>query len=108
MGQAKSKGSLQERKKQSMLKQRELLPSSMDCNECGKTITEIIPLQANKIHGVNGIGFGICSQCDKVTFGFDTTVDRVEEIKNIMANIDPKIFYPILDGVRKEYLETVK
>lgn len=108
MGQAKDKGSLEQRKKQAMLRQRDLLPEYMKCNECGEKITEIIPLQANLIDGINGIGFGICPNCDKVTFGFDTTNDKVEEIQEVMGNINPEVFYPMLEDIRVEYLEITR
>lgn len=109
MGQAKNKGTLQERKRQAMLRDRSLLPDTMKCNECGHVISEIIPLNPKAIENMNvtGIGFGICPNCDKVTFGIATNVESVSKIQEVFRHIDTEILYPILEKIRIDYLKTI-
>ena len=110
MGQARKKGSLEARKKQSLLRQRDLLPDSMTCNECGKITTEIIPLSlgnSKSAKDIKGVGFSVCPNCDRVTFGFDTTVQNVEKIQHFIENVDQEVLYPLLEQARIDFIKTV-
>lgn len=85
MGQAKLKGSFEQRKKQAVSAARAQFPPSVKCNNCGHELTEIQPMDVRKMPGMRLAGGAICSECSQTTWVLDGTPEALEQLQNVMT-----------------------
>ena len=86
MGQAKSRGSKEDRISAALARQEALKPSEMICNECEAVIAaEHIQLQTTRgLAGLEMVCGAICPQCNSTTLGFKGTEEAVFAATELM------------------------
>lgn len=91
MGQAKNRGSREERIAAAIARQEALKPSEMICNECKTVITaEHIHLQDTRgIPGLDMVCGAVCPECKSVTWGFKGTEEAVATLAEMMQEDQP-------------------
>jgi hypothetical protein len=84
MGQAKNRGTFEERAAASKASTRALFPESVTCNHCKQQISEIEPMDVRGIPGMRLAGGAICSSCTYTTWILDGTPEAVAAMQKIM------------------------
>lgn len=85
MGQAKLKGTFEQRQAQAIAKSRAQFPSSIKCNNCGEDLTEIQPMDVRNMPGMRLAGAAICASCTQTTWILDGTPDALSLMQDFMA-----------------------
>jgi hypothetical protein len=85
MGQAKSRGSFLVRKAQSEAKLKANAPESIDCNQCGFTMTELTVMDTRHMDGIDFVCAGICPQCTYQTWAMNGEPDALSVIREALA-----------------------
>lgn len=67
MGQAKRRGSLEQRVAQAQAKVEATRPAKLVCNSCNADVTDIHPVSSKGLRGIEAIWMGQC-QCGQTTF----------------------------------------
>lgn len=86
MGQAKLKGSFEQRQAQAVAKARALFPPSIQCNNCGHDLTDIQPMDVKGMPGMRLAGGAICSSCSQTTWVLDGTPEALAQMQDYMAD----------------------
>lgn len=84
MGQAKRRGTREDRAKQAQMhsdKRKPTLPQSIECNQCNAELTDITQLPAHWIEGITLAGASICPHCDSETFVLEGEQDAIERFR---------------------------
>ena len=79
MGQAKIRGSRQQRVAEAKAMLESMKPSKLICNNCQSEITEISSLDTRGMNGINAAFAGICDACSQTTCAFDGEPDAVAD-----------------------------
>lgn len=77
MGQAKIRGSKQERIDQAIKFKSDIRPEFLICNECKAEIIEFEELNTKGLYGINAAFAGVCS-CGATTYAISGKQDAVE------------------------------
>lgn len=87
MGQAKSRGSHEQRIAEARARERAKFPESVKCNNCQADLTEIEPMDVRGIPGMRLAGGAVCQACNSTTWvldgteeGLDTTAAMLEQM----------------------------
>lgn len=93
MGQAKSRGSREQRIEAAVALQEALKPTEMICNECGGSISggDIYMQNTRNMPGVDMACSGVCPQCKSVTWGFKGTEQGVAALSAAIASEHPDV-----------------
>jgi hypothetical protein len=84
MGQAKRRGSEEQRRAQAITAARVALPESVKCNECQADLTEIEPMNLRGMVGLRAAGLARCG-CGCVTWVVDGTSEAKEAFAEFMS-----------------------
>jgi len=85
MGQAKQRGTTQERINAAKARIDSLRPKAIICNQCGHEITEIVDLNTHRMDGVDAAFAGLCQQCGRSTYAIKGRPEAVEALKRVMT-----------------------
>jgi hypothetical protein len=85
MGQAKLRGTTEERVAKAIQIKKELMPTNIECNNCGADIFEIEALDSRSFIGVTGVYAGYCSKCKSQTLGMTGDPERVRYYMEALA-----------------------
>jgi hypothetical protein len=85
MGQAKLKGSFEQRQALAKAKSRAQFPSSIKCNNCGEDLTEIQPMDVRGMPGMRLAGAAMCASCTQTTWVLDGTPEALVLMQEFMA-----------------------
>lgn len=77
MGQAKRRGSLEQRVAQAQAKIEATRPAKLVCNSCGADVTDIHPVSTRGLRGIDAIWMGNC-QCGHTTFAASGNPEAVQ------------------------------
>lgn len=83
MGQAKQRGSQEEREKQAEEKIEAMKPSIIVCNECDAEITEVLTMDTRGMPGIRAVFAGMCG-CGSTTHAMLGDPDAVAELVEAM------------------------
>lgn len=84
MGQAKLKGSFEQRQAQAIANARAQFPASVKCNNCGHDLTDIQPMDVRQMPGMRLAGGAICSECSNTTWVLDGTPEALAKLQEFM------------------------
>lgn len=87
MGQAKLRGSLQERVAAAKARIDALRPEVIICNECKGEITEIVDLDAKGVAGIDAAFAGICPACKSSTYAIKGKPEAVAALMDAMSDV---------------------
>lgn len=87
MGQAKLRGTFQDRAAAAKARLDALRPKVIICNECKGEITEIVDLDAKGVVGIDAAFAGICPTCKSPTYAIKGEPEAVGELMNVMADV---------------------
>jgi dienelactone hydrolase len=79
MGQAKQRGSKDEREAQAKAKVESIKPASIVCNQCQAAITEVHTMDTRGLDGIDGAFAGMCS-CGHTTWAIAGDPNAVAEL----------------------------
>jgi Zn finger protein HypA/HybF involved in hydrogenase expression len=85
MGQAKQRGSLEQRILAAKDRMAELRPKSITCNECQAEITDVQDMDTQGMDGIEAAFAGICPKCDSSTYAVRGRREAVEAFMMAMA-----------------------
>lgn len=85
MGQAKLKGTFEQRQAIAIAKERAQFPASIKCNNCGNDLTEIHPMDVKGMTGMRLAGGAICASCTQTTWVLDGTSEALAQMQDFLA-----------------------
>lgn len=85
MGQAKRRGSVEQRISEAKARIDALRPAAIICNDCKGEITEIEDLNIRGMTGIDAAFAGVCKQCKGVTYAIKGNPDSVEVLMMALA-----------------------
>ncbi|KAB2924867.1 MAG: hypothetical protein F9K30_08585 [Dechloromonas sp.] len=80
MGQAKKRGSHEQRVLAAKARTDALRPASIICNDCKSEITEIVDLNIRGMEGIEAAFAGHCHKCNSDTYAVKGQPDSVEAL----------------------------
>ena len=86
MGQAKSRGSFEERKAQAIARERAKFPDTVGCNNCGHRLTEIDPMNVTDIEGMRLAGVSSCPECGHTTWTLDGSPEGLAVFQEFLSS----------------------
>lgn len=84
MGQAKQRGSLEQRVAQARAKIEATRPAKLVCNGCSADVTDIHPVSTRGLRGIDAIWMGQC-QCGQTTFAASGKPEAVQAFFDALA-----------------------
>ncbi len=81
MGQAKIRGTHEERAAQAKLAARAQFPATVKCNNCEADIAEIEPLDVRGMAGMRLAAAAICPSCSSTTWVLDGTPEALAKMQ---------------------------
>lgn len=84
MGQARQRGTFEQRAEASKSSKRALFPTSVTCNHCKEQISEIEPMDVRGIPGMRLAGGAVCPKCTYTTWILDGTPEALAATRQIM------------------------
>lgn len=87
MGQAKSRGSAEQRVREAKERERAKFPQTVKCNNCQKDLSEITPLGNLGFEGLRLAGAANCSDCESTTWVLDGTDEALAKVAFAMDAI---------------------
>lgn len=85
MGQAKSKGSFEQRQVLAVAAARAKFPPSVKCNNCSQDLTDIQSMDVRDMPGMRLVGAAICGNCSQTTWVLDGTPAALAQLQAVMA-----------------------
>lgn len=85
MGQAKSKGTYEQRRDSAIQAARARFPQSVKCNNCGADLTDIHSMDVRNMPGMRLAGGALCESCSSVTWVVDGEPDALQRFNDLMA-----------------------
>lgn len=86
MGQAKQRGSLQQRVSAARAKVDAMRPEAIICNDCKTSITEIVDLDIRGMTGIDAAFAGQCPKCGGSTYAIKGQPASVEALMLALAD----------------------
>ncbi len=84
MGQARNRGSREQRMAKAKEKIELMKPSSLKCNNCKSEITDITTLDSKGMRGVDAAFAGVCAACSQTTWAMKGEPEAVAEVMAII------------------------
>ena len=91
MGQAKQRGSLEQRVSTAKDRIEALRPKSIICNECKAEITDIQDMDTKGMEGIEAAFAGICPKCNSSTYAVRGRREAVEAFMMGMAKASGEV-----------------
>lgn len=73
MGQAKNRGTREQREQKAIAAKRAELPAEVECNNCHATLIDIHPMDVRGMPGMRKAGGALCGTCGHQTWVLDGT-----------------------------------
>jgi hypothetical protein len=73
MGEAKRRGTFEQRQAEAVAALRKQFPDHVSCNNCKADLTEIQPMDVRELQGMHLAGAAHCATCEHVTWVLDGT-----------------------------------
>jgi Zn finger protein HypA/HybF involved in hydrogenase expression len=80
MGQAKKRGSHDQRVEQAKARIEALRPEFITCNDCKFQIMTIATANTRRIAGVDACFYGVCENCGSTTYAMKGTAEGVQDL----------------------------
>ena len=87
MGQAKNRGSREQRVAEAKAKIEALKPDSVTCNNCHFDIKELTTLDTKGMAGIDAAFAGICPSCTQTTWAISGDSKAAEELMHVMESL---------------------
>lgn len=84
MGEAKRRGTPEQRREEAMAARRAQFPAAVSCNNCGAELTDIVPMDVRGIPGMRLAGGAHCSACTHDTWVLDGTPEGVARLQAVL------------------------
>lgn len=91
MGQAKNRGSQEQRIAEAVARERAKFPDSVKCNECQADLFDIHPMGDGGVPGMRLLGAAHCEACSSTTWIMDGTPEALEAIADAMEEFHGKV-----------------
>ncbi len=78
MGEAKRRGSLEQRTAAALAAQRARFPDTVACNSCQASLSEISPIDVRGLEGLRAAGVAHCDSCASDTYVLDGEPEALE------------------------------
>lgn len=85
MGQAKLKGTFEQRRATAIATARSKFPVSVKCNNCDQDITDIHPMDVSGLAGMRLAGSAVCVSCSHVTWILDGTPEALAQMQQFLS-----------------------
>ena len=85
MGQAKLKGTFEQRRAQAIADTRARFPASVKCNNCEADLEEIHAMDVRGMPGLQLAGAAICPACSHTTWVLDGSPEALQRFQEFMA-----------------------
>lgn len=86
MGQAKRRGSLEQRVSIAKARIDTLRPKAIICNDCKGEITDVVDLDIRGMTGIDAAFAGLCPECKGSTYAIKGTPAAVEALMVALSN----------------------
>ena len=86
MGEAKRRGSQEQRKDLATTSMRERFPAFVTCNHCEVKLSEIHPMDVRGMPGLHLAGAAHCGACEHTTWVLDGTQEGLALFQEFMAS----------------------
>lgn len=80
MGQAKLRGSVQDRVAHAKSKIDALRPEKLVCNSCKTEFSDFDVMDSKGLHGIDAVFAGICPSCNSTTFAYRGEPEAVADL----------------------------
>lgn len=90
MGQAKKRGSPEQRAAEAIARDRSRFPETVNCTQCNRVLTDIRSVDTAKISGLSSAGGAECPTCGGVTWIFNGTRDAVQRAGQFFKRFAPR------------------
>lgn len=84
MGQARIRGTFEERAAHAKTAARAQFPDAVQCNNCQAWLTGIEPLDVRGIPGMRLAGGAVCASCSQTTWVLDGTADALAGMQEFL------------------------
>lgn len=84
MGQAKQRGTAEQRQAAAIARLRGQFPASVTCNNCQAELTDIAPMDVRGIEGMRLAGAAHCPKCEHDTWVLDGTKDGLSLFREFL------------------------
>lgn len=84
MGQAKLKGTFEQRKALAIATARAKFPASVKCNNCEQDLTDIHPMDVSGMVGMQLAASVICPSCTHITWILDGTPEALVQMQKFL------------------------
>jgi hypothetical protein len=84
MGEARRRGTQDQRQASAAAALRAKFPASIKCNECTTDLTAIVPMDTRGMEGLNLVGAAHCPNCQKATWILDGSPDAIAKFNEFM------------------------
>ena len=84
MGQAKNRGTREQREQQAISARRDELPAEVKCNNCDATLSDIHPMDVRGMPGMRAAGGAMCDACDHTTWVLDGTREGLKLFRRFL------------------------
>ena len=106
MGEARRRGTREQRMKQAIERIEKMKPESLTCNNCQEKITEISRMDTRGMKGLKAGFAGICPKCNESTFALMGDEDAIMDAADCLAEAmgsEPKVGIEIAPNLKPEH-----
>lgn len=86
MGQAKKRGSVEQRIAEAKARERAKFPATVACNNCQAQLADIEPMDVRGMQGLRLAGAARCGACDSTTWVLDGTPDAMANVAEYLEH----------------------
>lgn len=97
MGQAKRRGSAEQRAADAIARDRARFPETVHCTQCNEVLTAIQSVDTGSISGLSSAGGAECPTCGGVTWVFNGTQDAVQRAAKFFKRFAPQALSQVID-----------
>lgn len=91
MGQAKLRGSQEQRAESAKAKILALKPAYIVCNSCKHHITDVDVMDSRSLPGIDALFGGLCPTCKKPTFAMKGDPEAMATLAEVMSGSDSSV-----------------
>lgn len=88
MGQAKNRGTPEQRKAAALKAARNVFPESISCNNCKTDLRDVQPLDTRSMEGLKHAGAAYCEKCDYTTWVLDGDPESIAAFHQFLEEDD--------------------
>lgn len=96
MGQARRRGSAEQRAADAIARDRARFPATVNCTQCNEVLTAIQSVDTGSISGLRSAGGAECPTCGGVTWVFNGTRDAVQRAGQFFKRFAPQPSSPVI------------